>query len=472
MQRLQEDKKEGSATEDREPITSVPPHNENGEYIEGKNIIASLRRVFSWQNYVVYLLTSWTFNALMTLGNFFNLYLRNLGWEYILIGAVASITGVVAALSRLGGGYIGDNYDRRKLSVVAMAMYALYYLLIGITDSFIIVFVSLNIFALTNLAKGGSTAFIMDSIPKKDSGFALSLFNAGKALGVITLLVFSALIPVFGFVESFRILYLFTGISLLICAIIRDRLLLPAEENGTRERASSLFRDFMQENAKAVRQLLSVIPGVILIVIIDALSDDMFHFGALIYSNEIIGVSISGITIIVLVSLLLSAPLVLKVGRMSDRIGIKKAGIAVYTLMPVSVFLLVLASFVTFWGPIELYALAESLWPGLGTIFTVPFVAIVMKNVNDLLWWVLLITMVQKSLPRTDTAKMLACFWFTVYAVRAIGPLVAGFIFQYSSPVFLFVIIFFMNLLILGLIHRGALNINGEEKPETESKET
>jgi hypothetical protein len=112
------------------------------------------------------------------------------------------------------------------------------------------------------------------------------------------------------------------------------------------------------------------------------------------------------------------------------------------------------------------------MWPGLGAIFTVPFVAIVLKYVNDLLWWVVLITMIQKSLPRTDTAKMLACFWFTVYVVRAIGPIIAGLVFQYSSPVFLFVIVFFMNLLILGLIHRGGLNINGGKEPAVESEES
>ncbi len=472
MQSLQEDKKEGSATEDRDSITNAPPHGEDGESTEGKSVIASLRRVFSWRNYVVYLLTSWTFSALAIMDGFRNLYLRNLGWDFILIGVVASTTGVVAALSRLGGGYIGDNYDRRALSVVAMAVSAAYYFMIGISDAFIIVFIALNTYALTNLAKGGSTAFIMDNIPKSDSGFALSIFNAGKSLGVVTLLVFSALIPVFGFGQGFRILYLFTGISLLICAVIRERLLLPAEENRTRERTLSLFRDFLQENANALRHLFSLIPGVFLVVIVDALSDDMFHFGALIYSNEIIGVSISGITIIMLVSLLLIGPLVLKVGRMSDRRGIKRAGTAVYTLMPVSALLLVLASYMTFWAPIELYVLAESLWPGLGAIFTVPFVAIVLKNVNDLLWWVLLITIIQKSLPRTDTAKMLACFWFTVYVVRAIGPLIAGYIFQYSSPVLLFVIVFFMNLLILGLIHLGALDVNGEEIPEVEREET
>jgi hypothetical protein len=355
---------------------------------------------------------------------------------------------------------------------VAIAMSALYYLLVGITDAFIIVFISLNIYALTNLAKGGSTAFIMDNIPKSDSGFALSLFNAGKSLGVITLLVFSALIPIFGFGQSFRILYLFTGISLLICAFIRDRLLLPGEGNGAREKATSLLRDFLSENASAARNLFSIVPGVFLVVIIDALSDDMFHFGALIYTNEIIGVSINGITIIMLASLLLVGPLVLKVGRISDRVGIRRAGIAVYSLMPVSVLLLILASYVTFWGPTELYVLAESMWPGLGAIFTVPFVAIVLKYVNDLLWWVVLITMIQKSLPRTDTAKMLACFWFTVYVVRAIGPIIAGLVFQYSSPVFLFVIVFFMNLLILGLIHRCGLNINGGKEPAVESEES
>lgn len=473
MENQQNDKRGGSAIEDCEVSPKVPAQDDEVDAIENKGVLASLKRVFTWRNYAVYLFTSWIFSALtFGLDSFFNLYLRNIGWDYILIGVVASTSGVVAALARLVGGYVGDNYDRRSLSIVAMAMFSFHYLLIGITDFFIIVFISLYIYDLANIAKPGSTAFIMDNIPKSDSGFALSLFNAGRSFGIITLLVLSVLIPVFGFAPSFRLLYLFTGISLLVCTVVRDRLLVSGTGNGDRERESSLLRDFLSENANAARQLFSLVPGVFLVVIIDALSDDMFHFGALIYTNEVIGISINGITIMLLASLALSGPLILKVGRISDRIGVKRAGLTVYALMPISALLLVASSYVTFWAPVEIYILAESMWPGLGAVFTIPFVAIVLKYVNDLLWWVILITMIQKSLPRTDTAKMLAVFWFTVYVVRSIGPLFAAFVFQYSSPVLLFVVVFFMNLLILGLIHKGGLNVNGEEEPAVESEQS
>jgi len=48
----------------------------------------SLRTIFSWRNYSVYLATSWVFTAFSYLGMFYNLYLLELGWEYVLIGTV------------------------------------------------------------------------------------------------------------------------------------------------------------------------------------------------------------------------------------------------------------------------------------------------------------------------------------------------------------------------------------------------
>ena len=104
-----------------------------------KSLRASIKFIFAGKNYSIYLATAWVYNAFAYMGSFFNLYLRAMGWDFLLIGTVFSITPVLASTTRLLGGYVGDLADRKKLSVIAMFMMAGYYLIIGIfTDAFFI----------------------------------------------------------------------------------------------------------------------------------------------------------------------------------------------------------------------------------------------------------------------------------------------------------------------------------------------
>ncbi|MGV9103738.1 MAG: hypothetical protein ACOC3C_06455, partial [Candidatus Thorarchaeota archaeon] len=158
---------------------------------------------------------------------------------------------------------------------------------------------------------------------------------------------------------------------------------------------------------------------------------------------------------ILLVYSVLSVPLLLKIGRISDTSGTRRAALIVYLLMPVSAALLILAPIVTFWGPQTWVLAANGIYPGLGVIFSTAFIAIVMKYLNDTLWYMVLLTLIQKSLPKEDTAKILSIFWFTVYICSSIGPLIAGAIFEYLSPAFLFGIMLVLNLIILVSIKTG-----------------
>ncbi|MHA2079950.1 MAG: hypothetical protein ACW99H_02260, partial [Candidatus Thorarchaeota archaeon] len=98
---------------------------------DSQSLTHSLRTIFSWRNYSVYLATSWVFTAFSYMGLFLNLYLLDLRWDYLLIGSVLSITSAISATSRLVGGYVGDVSNRKHLSVVAMFMMAIYNLIMG-----------------------------------------------------------------------------------------------------------------------------------------------------------------------------------------------------------------------------------------------------------------------------------------------------------------------------------------------------
>ncbi|MCK4485039.1 MAG: hypothetical protein KAU89_09450, partial [Candidatus Thorarchaeota archaeon] len=77
---------------DGEPLERDYPDSEE----EKPGWRQSLRDIFSWRNYTVYLLTAWTFNAMAALFSFFNLYLRTLQWDFMTMGSTLSVIAIVS----------------------------------------------------------------------------------------------------------------------------------------------------------------------------------------------------------------------------------------------------------------------------------------------------------------------------------------------------------------------------------------
>jgi len=429
---------------------------------ESPSLTDSLRAIFSWRNYSVYLATSWVFTAFSYMGLFFNLYLLELDWEYVLIGSVLSIISAISATSRLIGGYIGDVSNRKNLSVVAMFMMAVYNLIMGIFVEFTWIIIALLFFSTMDVFKGGSTAFIMDNIPKEHSGLGISLFTAGRVLGIVTLGAFIILTQNLEFKQSLRLMFLTGGLFLVGTTIVRA-VFLEGKTPEIKREGVSLVRSFIQENKRAANLLFKAVPGMIAIVILDSLSDSLFKFGAYIYIYEEIGIEIPGLILMSIVTIIVSVPLMLGTGRMSDRQGEKKTALIVYSIMPICALLLVIAPIVPYWAPASLINQADSLFSGFGAFFSIPFLALVLKSVNDAVWYLLLLTIIQKNLPRQDTSKILSVFWFIVFLFASIGPSLGGFVFEYFYQGHLFIVVLLLNLIILGWIARQGIVKTSEE---------
>ena len=416
-------------------------------------LLESIKTIFSWRNYSVYLTTGWVYSAFSYLGLFFNLYFVTelFEGEYLLLGAALSITNALAALLRLGGGYVGDVVNRKHLSVLAMLTLAIYNMIMGIFVEFTWVFIALLFFSFLEVFKGGSSAYIMDNIPKKHSGLGLSLFQVGRLFGLVVLFSLVILEPIFGFGPSLRFLFLVGGVALIATSIVRAVLLEGKTPELSRD-GISLPRAFYQDNKRAFGLLVKTVPGMLAVVVIDSLSDALFSFGSYIYINEQVGIKIPGIIVMSLVTIIVTVPLMLTAGRLSDRFSLKKLSLAVYSIVPVCALLLVMSPIIPFWAPISVINGADSLMNGLGAIFSTPFLAIILKSINDSVWYLLLLIIIQKNLPRKDTAKILSVFWFTVWMFASVGPYLGGFVFQYFYQGDLFLIILLLNLVILGWI--------------------
>ncbi|MBN2229321.1 MAG: MFS transporter [Candidatus Thorarchaeota archaeon] len=448
------------------------PDSEDLDHIESEEISEqitglreSLSAVFSWENYRVYLATSWIFNAFVYLSSFFNLYLWNLDLGLIIIGAIGSITSVVSTIARFFGGYVGDRANRKDLAVLSMLFMAVYYLMIGIFIDPILIFIALTINASIEITKGGSTAYIMDNIPREHSGLALSLFTAGRVLSIITLFVFGVLYPFMQF-EAFRLLHLIGGVLLLFSTLLRAVYLKGVEQNR-REAGTKLWRTFIEDNKRALKFLMTVIPGMMIVCIFDSISDSFFKLGALIYMYEELYIDIPSMVIMLIVTLLIQVPVLLKIGRLTDRKGVKSTALLVYAMMPISAALLIIAYWVPDWLPGYSLA-ANALIPGLGVIFKTSFLAVVLKYVNDTLWYTIVLVLIRKRLPSQDTSKILSLFWFVVWLSSSLGPLIGGIISEATNILYLFVGVFILNILILGAIARYDLTVKGHINQEAQ----
>jgi MFS family permease len=427
----------------------------------------SLRVIFANRNYTILLTTSWIFSTFNFLSSYFNLYLRALGWEIFVIGVVLSFSAGISALTRLIGGYYGDVANRKRVAVYAQLVYAIYYILIGLVADFWLVIAAVLFLSIQDLFRSGSSAYFMENVPKKEGGLAISLFTAGRGFSIISLVAFGFLEPMIGFPETFRLLYFTAGLFMIVASAARAYLL-TSIETVQEKSEKPIIREFFYQNAKAAKLLVAAIPGLLTVAIIDTISDSFFKTVALIYANEVLSIDFAGINLMLIFQLILIVPLVLKIGRVSDRSGIKRAALVVYSVMPISAGLLFIAPYFPYIAPYDFYLAANSIASGLGVIFTTPFIAIVMKYVNDTLWWALIIILIRKRLPKTDTSKILSIFWVIIYIMGSLGPVLAGAIYTFLTPQSTFLIIFILNILILAAIALGPFG-NGDTDSVSET---
>ena len=442
------------------PSSEELDHSQSGETQDQKiGLRDSLNTIFSWKNYKVYLVTAWFFNAIVYLDSFFNLYLWIIVPDIVFIGAISTAASIILAFSRFVGGYIGDRVDRKFLAVISMFILSIYYFMMGIFIDPLLIFIALIINASAAMTRGGSTAYIMDNIPREHSGLALSLFTSGRFLSIITLVAFGILYPLMDW-AAFRLLSLIAGVLLILSTVLRAKYLENSQVNR-RKAGTKLWRVFIEDNKRAVKLLLTIIPGMIIVCVLDAISDSFFKLGAFIYMYEELYISVPSIVIMLIATIIIQVPLLLKVGRLTDRKGVKSTALLVYSIMPMSAALLILAFWFPNWAPLSFSVAANTIIPGLGIIFNISFIAVVLKYVNDTLWYTIVLVLIRKRLPSQDTSKILSLFWFIVWLTSSIGPLIGGIISETIGILYLFVGMLILNIIILGAIARYDLTTKG-----------
>lgn len=412
----------------------------------------SVGRIFENKNFKIFLATAWIYSSMQVTNRYFTLYFRDIGVPYVAVGMLLSFMTVVSLVGTFFAGYLADNYDRKRLAYVTMGINALGFLILSVAIDLWMVAFGLLTLAASNITGKGGTAYIMEVIDRRHGGVAVSLFTLGTLLGLVPLFVVSIMLDLgWIFVDVMRVMFFASGVLYIACTVIRVLWLDPTPI-PVRERTSSILRDVISENIRGLKLLVKVLPIFIGVMILDALSDSFYGFSNLYYVNETLSFGIGDINLMLLLTLMISVPLTLYLGSVFDKRGGKRLTIAVYSVMPIAIALLIIAQIFPYLAPLEWVNALNSVYPGLGVIFSLAFIATATKSINDVLWMSVINTYIQKSLPRQELGKMLGLTTVLVILTGTVAPILSGIIYQLYQGVPLLIMALILNIVILAVL--------------------
>ena len=411
--------------------------------------MASVRYLMSNKNFKVFVVTNWIVGSLGVIWQVLNLYLRDLGIDYIALGFLYSLFTIMLLLGNLVASYLADNFNRRNLAIITMALNGLGYLILAFAASFETVALGLLTISSSNFTGQGGTAYIMEIIDRKYGGVAVSLFRLGTVFALGPLFAMAIMYNAgLGFVLIMRVVF-FVGAILFGSTVVIRILWLESTSIPERERHPSLLRDFISESIRGLKLLLRVFPVLVGVMMIDALSDGFYSFSNLFYVNDTLDFNIGQIFLMLLITMIVSVPLTLILGRRFDKRGGRGITIAVYSVMPIALSLLIIAQYIPYIAPESWVIFLDSAYPGLGVILSLAFIATAIKTTNDTLWGSVLDSYIQKSLPKADIGKMLGLSSLMVLLVGIISPIFSGFIYSLYEGVPLILGAIVLNIVIL-----------------------
>ncbi|MBD3406255.1 MAG: MFS transporter [Candidatus Lokiarchaeota archaeon] len=440
---------------EKKPTTTKEPETSSSKDPTNLSWFESVKHVTSNRNWTIYLLTVWIYSSMSVLQQYFTLYFRDIGVTYFMVGVFISLMFAVNVVGSFAAGYLADNFDRRKLSVITMVVNGISFFGLAFVDgaNLLLITFAMIIAGLSSFTGAAGQAYSMQQVDRKFGGVANSLFTLGTTFGLVPLFVITLMLGVgVGFVEIMRYMLLAAAVLYWISALIRATVLesLPVQTKGQKRDVG--ISDFFRENVRGLKLLMRVFPIFVGIIALDAFSDSFYNFASLYYVNETLDFGIPEINLMQLITLVFSVPLTLVLGRVFDKQGGRKLTIAVYSIMPFAVFLLVIAQTVPYIAPIEWLQAADQIYPGFRVIFSLAFLATAIKRTNDILWFSVLGTYILKSLPRPDLGKMLSLTQVIVLAFISFGPIPAGYIYTLWEGLPLLYVVIILNIFILGIL--------------------
>jgi MFS family permease len=449
-----------SVQRDLEPASKAP--HSDGMEVSKQGFLSSLKSVLTYGSYSVYLVTAWILGIfgiimqsylMLFLRDFLGLYMPQVELVYITIGVILLGYMGIELVVRFFGGYIGDNFNRKWLSVLTMFISGVAMLILAFSTGLIGLIAGSFLIAGSSLFASGSTSYIYEQIEPQHSGLAMGIFQTSSGFGLIGLgLVTLLLATGVPFVITIQIVFFIGSMCYMAAAVIRTVFLAEPQPIVRKNQETTKAKEFMKQNSSALKLLWIILPVFMVVLILDALSDGFYSFVSTFYLNEALGFSIGEISIMLIVVLAFSIPLSVWVGSFFDTRGSRRAIIGVYSVMPITLVLLIIAPVFPLWLPVTLTTPLIASFPFLQPLLSTAFIGLAMKNINDILWWTLILTYLRKAMPRSETGKMLSIFFIVVFFAFLITPIPSGIIYTLYGATPLLIISLFVNFIIIGIL--------------------
>ncbi len=365
-----------------------------------------------------------------------------------MIGVVLTFARASTFIGRFFSGYIGDRVNRKTLAILTYVFAGIGYIGFGLSDNMIIITLAIIFLSATTLFAAGSSAYMFDNLPRELGGIGMGLYMAGRAFSLIGLTLFGAFLS-FGlpFVYAAQIMFLLTGISYFINAIIRIVFLDPGRK--IESQGASIITDFIHQYHITLKVLFLIFPIFIFVLLVDALSDGIYNYVYLFYINESLGFSIGSINLMMMFTLLISVPLNLKTGSFLDKHGSNKTIMIIYSFMPITMFILYISQYVEYIAPQIIVNMLDGIMPGLSVIVSTAFIGVSTKAINDALWATALNAYVKKTIPSKSISSMMGVTSVLYYVFLLIAPIPSSILYEMYGGAFLISIVIILNLLIL-----------------------
>jgi len=255
---------------------------ENFSYFRGNLLVLTLSWVF------------WT-PAMIMVYTYEPEYIRALGANTFIMGAIYGISTAVLCLTRIPGGFIADRFGRKWVIAIMSFGAALTYLPYAFAQSWQWILVAAILSNLTLIYQPALMAAFADSIPpeKRGKGYALSNLLPSIA-AVFTPSIAGYFVLTMDIRDGMRILYLMAAGSGLIAAFLRLFFLkesLPKRETNSKDEDSSEhWRGFKTEYLDALKFIFKSAPLLLALhVVFDFASYGCFPF-FVVFAKDFFGI--------------------------------------------------------------------------------------------------------------------------------------------------------------------------------------
>jgi hypothetical protein len=293
----------------------------------------------------------------------------------------------------------------------------------------------------------------------------MGIFQTGSGFGLIGIGTVIWLLAIgIPFVITIQIMFFIGAICYILAAIIRAIWLKSPRPINRKTRDTRRSREFVKQNFNALKLLIVLLPVFMAVLVLDALSDGLYRFVVTYYLNEALAFSLTDIALMMAVVLGFSLPLSITVGGFFDKRGSRKAILIVYSVMPITMAILIFAPMFPFYLPQPIVESISLAYPPIAPLLSTPFIALAMKNINDILWWTLILTYLRSSLPRSETAKMLSIFFIITSLSFVATQVPAAYLYTYFGAIPVLLLALGVNLVIVTILIFG--NIEPKPIPE------